>query len=168
MTGCEQQVCIHWLDRPVSSEGMSYACWEKQVRVTPSAPSAADIMTVLYWHEMNIDPSRPTGQIETGWSSKGHAAGFCRCLLGGEGLFPVDDLMTLRLGSHLQGHPDSIRTLGGVPPVLWGRVCLWPTAWLWQPKWMDETIGYMPCWVMASWRKAWFRSGHDHCPLSTG
>ena len=81
--------------------------------------SATDIMTVLYWHEMRIDSSKPD------WSdrdrlvlSKGHAAPILYACLAEKGFFPVADLMKLRkLGSHLQGPPDSTRTPGVEVPT---------------------------------------------------
>jgi transketolase len=81
--------------------------------------SATDIMTVLYWHEMKIDPSRPDWPERDRFVlSKGHAAPILYACLAEKGFFPVDELMTLRkLGSHLQGHPDSTKTPGVEVPT---------------------------------------------------
>lgn len=77
--------------------------------------SAADIVTVLYFNEMNIRPEDP------GWPqrdrfvlSKGHAAPVLYAALAEAGYFPIEDLLTLRcIDSHLQGHP-SMRSTPGV------------------------------------------------------
>ena len=77
--------------------------------------SAADIVTVLYFNEMNIRPDDP------GWPdrdrfvlSKGHAAPVLYAALAEAGYFPVDELITLRrIDSRLQGHP-SMRSTPGV------------------------------------------------------
>ena len=76
--------------------------------------SAADIMAVLYWQEMRVDPSRPDWPERDRFIlSKGHAAPILYACLAEKGYFPVDDLLTLRkLNSHLQGHPDMKQTPG--------------------------------------------------------
>ena len=81
--------------------------------------SAADIMTVLYWHEMNIDPTRPDWPDRDRFVlSKGHAAPILYACLAEKGYFSVDELKTLRkLGSNLQGHPDSSKTPGVEVPT---------------------------------------------------
>ena len=81
--------------------------------------SAADIMTVLYWHEMNIDPARPDWPDRDRFVlSKGHAAPILYAVLAEKGYFPVEELKTLRkIGSHLQGHPDSTKTPGVEVPT---------------------------------------------------
>ena len=76
--------------------------------------SAAEIVTYLYFEEMNVDPANP------GWEdrdrfvlSKGHAAPVLYAALARRGFFPVEELATLRkIGSHLQGHPDMRKVLG--------------------------------------------------------
>ena len=68
--------------------------------------SAADIVTALYFGEMNIDPEDP--QMEDRDKlilSKGHAAPVQYAALAERGFFDVDELATLRkMGSRLQGH----------------------------------------------------------------
>lgn len=81
---------------------------------TGGSLSAIDMVTVLYFHAMRHDPDNP------GWMerdrfvlSKGHAAPAQYVALAEAGYFPKEDLMMLRrLGSHLQGHPDSKVTPG--------------------------------------------------------
>ena len=76
--------------------------------------SAADIVTCLYFSEMNIDPENPDK-----WDrdklvlSKGHTAPALYAVLAEKGYFPKEDLLTLRQAdSYLQGHPDMKHTPG--------------------------------------------------------
>lgn len=70
--------------------------------------SAADILTYLYFEEMNIDPENPDKPDRDRFVlSKGHIAPGLYSTLANRGFFPVGDLKTLRhVGSYLQGHPD--------------------------------------------------------------
>lgn len=70
--------------------------------------SAADILTYLYFEEMNIDPKDPKKEDRDRFVlSKGHTAPGLYSALANRGYFPVEDLLTLRhTGSYLQGHPD--------------------------------------------------------------
>ena len=70
--------------------------------------SAADIMTYLYFEEMNIDPQDPKKDDRDRFVlSKGHIAPALYSVLTNKGYFPKEDLVTLRhTGSYLQGHPD--------------------------------------------------------------
>ena len=70
--------------------------------------SAADILTYLYFEEMNIDPKDPKkADRDCFVLSKGHIAPALYSTLAHRGYFPVEDLTTLRhVGSYLQGHPD--------------------------------------------------------------
>lgn len=76
--------------------------------------SAADIMTYLYFEEMNIDPANPKMENRDRFVlSKGHVAPALYSTLAHRGYFPVEDLTTLRkVGSYLQGHPDMKGTPG--------------------------------------------------------
>lgn len=76
--------------------------------------SAADIVTALYFREMNIDPANPKmGQRDKFILSKGHAGPVQYAALAEKGFFPKEDLLTLRkLGSKLQGHPDMKKVPG--------------------------------------------------------
>ena len=69
--------------------------------------SAADVVTYLYFAEMNIDPKDPKKPDRDRFVlSKGHVAPLLYSVLAHRGYFPVEDLPTLRhLGSYLQGHP---------------------------------------------------------------
>lgn len=70
--------------------------------------SAADIVTALYFGEMNIDPKNPQMKGRDKFVlSKGHAAPVQYAALAEKGYFPKEELTTLRkLGSRLQGHPN--------------------------------------------------------------
>lgn len=70
--------------------------------------SSADILTYLYFEEMNIDPKNPQKQDRDRFVlSKGHVAPVYYSTLANRGFFPTEDLKTLRkIGSYLQGHPD--------------------------------------------------------------
>ena len=77
--------------------------------------SAADVLTYLYFEEMNIDPKNPMKPDRDRLVlSKGHAAPALYSALANRGYFPVEDLSTLRhVGSYLQGHPS----YGHIPGV---------------------------------------------------
>ena len=77
--------------------------------------SIADVMTYLYFEEMNIDPKNPNYEGRDRFVlSKGHTAPALYATLAERGYFPVEDLKTLRkTASYLQGHPD----MKGVPGV---------------------------------------------------
>lgn len=70
--------------------------------------SAADILTYLYFAEMNVDPQNPAKPDRDRFVlSKGHIAPALYATLAHKGFFPVEELKTLRkIGSRLQGHPD--------------------------------------------------------------
>ena len=75
---------------------------------------AADIMTYLYFEEMNVDPADPRKADRDRFVlSKGHCAPGLYAVLAERGFFPQEDLETLRhIGSHLQGHPNMNDTPG--------------------------------------------------------
>ncbi|MDD2301346.1 MAG: transketolase [Eubacteriales bacterium] len=76
--------------------------------------SATDIMTVLYFHEMNIDGNDPSNPNRDRFVlSKGHASPVLYACLAEAGFFPKEDLVTFRkLGSCLQGHPSMLKLCG--------------------------------------------------------
>ncbi|SCZ80779.1 transketolase [Acidaminobacter hydrogenoformans] len=77
--------------------------------------SAVEILTTLYFDEMNIDPSEPKrASRDLFVLSKGHAAPVLYAALARRGYFDPAELLTLRqLGSRLQGHPD-MKNIPGV------------------------------------------------------
>ncbi|TET53589.1 MAG: transketolase [Actinobacteria bacterium] len=76
--------------------------------------SAADIITVLYFHHMNHKPKDPKWEGRDRFVlSKGHACPALYAALAECGYFDRKELINLRkMGSILQGHPDSRRTPG--------------------------------------------------------
>ena len=70
--------------------------------------SVADILTCLYFEEMNVDPANPAkADRDRLVLSKGHATPALYAVLAERGFFPKEELTTLRaLGSRLQGHPN--------------------------------------------------------------
>lgn len=69
--------------------------------------SIADVLTYLYFEEMNIDPKNPKMENRDRLVlSKGHTAPALYGVLAERGYFPVEDCATLRkIDSYLQGHP---------------------------------------------------------------
>ena len=76
--------------------------------------SIADIMTYLYFSEMNVNPADPKNPDRDRLVlSKGHTAPALYAALAEKGFFSKDELKTLRqVGSFLQGHPDMKGTPG--------------------------------------------------------
>lgn len=76
--------------------------------------SCADLLTYLYFNEMNVDPQNPTAEDRDRFVlSKGHGAPALYSVLAHMGYLPVKELETLRhIGSCLQGHPDMKRVPG--------------------------------------------------------
>ena len=76
--------------------------------------SVADILTYLYFEEMNIDPASPReAKRDRFVLSKGHTAPALYAVLAEKGFFPREELRTLRrIDSRLQGHPDMKGTPG--------------------------------------------------------
>ena len=72
------------------------------------ALSIAEIMTALYFCEMNIDPAKPNDENRDRLVlSKGHASAALYAALAERGFFPKEELKNFRkIGSFLQGHPD--------------------------------------------------------------
>ena len=76
--------------------------------------SIADIMTYLYFSEMNVNPADPKNPDRDRLVlSKGHTAPALYAALAEKGFFSKDELKNLRqVGSFLQGHPDMKGTPG--------------------------------------------------------
>ena len=77
--------------------------------------SIADVLSLLYFEVMNIDPQNPKmPERDRLVLSKGHTAPALYSALAERGFFPVEEIKTFRrTGSRLQGHPD----MKGVPGV---------------------------------------------------
>jgi transketolase len=76
--------------------------------------SVADIIAVLYFHEMRVDPKNPNwGERDRLVLSKGHASPPLYVALAMRGFFGEEHLMTFDfVDSILQGHPDMKKTPG--------------------------------------------------------
>lgn len=76
--------------------------------------SISDILTYLYFEEMNVDPKNPKdANRDRLVLSKGHTAPALYSVLAQKGYIPKGDLKTLRsIDSYLQGHPDMKGTPG--------------------------------------------------------
>lgn len=76
--------------------------------------SAVEILTALYFSEMNVNPDNPHFEDRDRFVlSKGHAAPVLYSALAEKGFFDKKHLKTLRkLGSILQGHPNMNDTPG--------------------------------------------------------
>lgn len=79
-----------------------------------SSLSCVDILTVLYFNEMNIDSQKPNDENRDRFVlSKGHASAALYATLAEAGYFPKEELNTFRnISSYLQGHPDMKNTPG--------------------------------------------------------
>lgn len=76
--------------------------------------SASEILTTLYFQEMNVDPQNPRWEERDRFVlCKGHAAPVLYAALAEKGYFPKEELLGLRQTGHmLQGHPDMRKTPG--------------------------------------------------------
>lgn len=77
--------------------------------------SVADIVAVLYFHQMKHDPKNPgMPDRDRFLLSKGHSVPAQYAALARAGYFPLEELTKLKaIGSRLQGHPD-MRKLPGI------------------------------------------------------
>lgn len=78
------------------------------------ALSCVDILTVLYFNQMNIDSKEPDAlQRDRFVLSKGHASPALYATLAERGYFSQDELKRFRnIESNLQGHPDMNKVKG--------------------------------------------------------
>ena len=78
------------------------------------ALSCADIIAVLYFNQMNIDPKKPNAKERDRFVlSKGHCATALYAALAQKGYFSKELLASFRkLESNLQGHPDMNKVPG--------------------------------------------------------
>ena len=70
--------------------------------------SVADVLTLLYFEVMNVDPKNPKMEDRDRFVlSKGHTAPALYGVLAEKGFIPKEDIKTFRnVNSYLQGHPD--------------------------------------------------------------
>jgi len=76
--------------------------------------SAAEIISVLFFHKLKIDPGNPKWEgRDRFFLSKGHASAVLYAAMARRGFFPMEDLDRWgELDCHLQGHPDRVKTPG--------------------------------------------------------
>ena len=76
--------------------------------------SIIEVLTYLYFHEMNVDPSNPHMEGRDRFvCSKGHAGPAVYATLAEKGFFPKEWLMTLNQGgTNLPSHCDMLKTPG--------------------------------------------------------
>ena len=76
--------------------------------------SCLDMLTALYFHEMNIDPANPKDPERDRFVlSKGHCSPALYATLAQRGYFPVEELKLFRsIKAHLSGHPDMVNVPG--------------------------------------------------------
>lgn len=76
--------------------------------------SCADFGSVLFFHELNVDPKNPAWPGRDFWHfSIGHVTPVIYSLMAERGYFPLRDLMKFRqFDGHLQGHPSRHDTPG--------------------------------------------------------
>jgi len=76
---------------------------------TGGSLSNTDILTVLYYSMMKVDPQQPKWPDRDRFiASKGHSVESLYCILADKGFFPKEELATFsRFGSRLIGHPNN-------------------------------------------------------------
>lgn len=76
---------------------------------TGGSLSNTDILTVLYYKMMNIDPNNPNWDERDRYvQSKGHSVESLWAILADKGFFPKEELKTFsQFGSRLIGHPNN-------------------------------------------------------------
>ena len=76
--------------------------------------SVADVLTLLYFEVMNVDPKNPKMEDRDRFVlSKGHTAPALYGVLAEKGFIPKEDIKTFRnVNSYLQGHPDMNKVPG--------------------------------------------------------
>ena len=70
--------------------------------------SCIDILTTLYFDEMNVDPADPKNEMRDRFvMSKGHCSPAVYAVLAQRGFFPVEDLAQFRrIDAHMSGHVE--------------------------------------------------------------
>jgi transketolase len=107
---------VHYLEdiayqiRRLSVEMITFARWGH----IGGSLSMADLLAVLYFHTMQVDPARPRWEGRDRFIlSKAHGSPGLYATLAVRGYFPVDEVYTYcELGGRLEGHTDMTRTPG--------------------------------------------------------
>lgn len=78
--------------------------------------SSADLLTALYFTQMNFNPNKPKDPSRDYFIlSKGHGCPALYGVLSELGCISKEELCTLRkIGSRLQGHPGSVKDIAGI------------------------------------------------------
>ena len=131
---------------------------------------AADIMTYLYFEEMDVDPANPSrSERDRFVLSKGHCAPALYAVLAERGFFPKEELETLRhIGSRLQGHPNMNDTpgvdmsTGSLGQGISAAVGMALAAKHWGDSYRVYTLlGDGECEEGQVWEAAMFAGNHD-------
>lgn len=131
---------------------------------------AADIMTYLYFEEMDVDPANPSrAEHDRFVLSKGHCAPALYAVLAERGFFPKEELETLRhIGSRLQGHPNMNDTpgvdmsTGSLGQGISAAVGMALAAKHWGDSYRVYTLlGDGECEEGQVWEAAMFAGNHD-------
>lgn len=131
---------------------------------------AADIMTYLYFEEMDVDPANPNrAERDRFVLSKGHCAPALYAVLAERGFFPKEELETLRhIGSRLQGHPNMNDTpgvdmsTGSLGQGISAAVGMALAAKHWGDSYRVYTLlGDGECEEGQVWEAAMFAGNHD-------
>lgn len=95
-------------------KGIIEAVYQAQSGHPGGALSCADILTVLYFNQMNIDPKKPNDKNRDRLVlSKGHCSPALYSVLSLKGYFDIEELKSFRkMNSFLQGHPDMKKVPG--------------------------------------------------------
>lgn len=95
-------------------EGIIEAVYSNKSGHPGGSLSIADIMTVMYFNQMNIDEENPKWENRDRLVlSKGHCSPALYSCLANRGFFEVDKLKEFRsINSNLQGHPDMNKVSG--------------------------------------------------------
>ena len=95
--------------RRLSIEMITYACWGHP----GGSLSMADILAVLYFHTMEIDPKNPRWEGRDRLIlSKAHTSPALYAALSLKGFFPQEEIYTYCEPEGLEGHTDMTRTAG--------------------------------------------------------
>ena len=126
--------------------------------------SVTDLLTYLYFKEMNIDPAQPKMETRDRFVlSKGHTAPALYAVMAQRGYFPEEELKSLRkVGSRLQGHP-SMKLLPGIDMSTGslGQGISAAVGMALGSKYGIKVFGFTLCSAMASWKRA--RFGRPQC-----
>ena len=113
--------------------------------------SVLDVLTVLYFHTMRVDPQNPADPDRDRFVlSKGHCTPALYATLALRGYYAVEELELFRsIKGHMSGHPDMVNVKGvdmstGSPPWVWPL----------PASWMGRTTVCTPLWATARSKRA--------------